>query len=140
MWPGGAAKVLPPGGRPGIKKSRCLPTATPFLRRNAGEDGLHGAFQAYENLRPFLWSHANNMPCIGIDRLLIAAVSIGQQFHGTGSVRLFRLYPRRDAAAYDCHAAAECGDNLRGGIEHGFAGVGMPRGRPKDDDVGGTSR
>jgi len=78
VWPGGAAKVFPPGSGPGIEKSRCLPTATAFLRWNVGEDGLYGTFQAYENLRAFLWSHADDMPCIGIDRLSIAASRIRQ--------------------------------------------------------------
>jgi hypothetical protein len=50
-----------------------------------GEDGLHGAFKAYENLRPFLWSQADDMPRIVIDRISVAASRIGQQFHGTDS-------------------------------------------------------
>jgi len=57
-----------------------------------GEDGLYRTFQAYENLRAFLWSHADDMPCIGIDRLSVAASRIGQQFHVTGSKDLFRSY------------------------------------------------
>ena len=39
----------------------------------------------------------------------------------------------------DDAAAAERGGNLRGRIEHGFAGVGMPRGRPDDDEIGETA-
>lgn len=100
VWPGGAAKVFPPRSGPGIEKSRRLLTATTLLRWNMGKDSLHGAFQAHENLRPLLWSHADDMPCIGIDRLSVAASRIGQQFHETGSKLLSQSYPRRDGACY----------------------------------------
>jgi hypothetical protein len=45
----------------------------------------------------------------------------------------------RENGAGDQAAAAERGGKLRGGIKHGFAGVGMRRGRPKDGEVGETS-
>lgn len=63
MWPGGAAKVFPPGSRPRIKKARYLATA--ILGQKVGEDRLHGSVQTDENLRTLLGSHADHMPRIG---------------------------------------------------------------------------
>lgn len=85
MWPGGVAKVFPPGSRPGVDQARCLPTATAFLRWQVGEEGLHGSFQAYENCCPLFRSHINHMPRIESDRIVFAAARIGQRVHAAGS-------------------------------------------------------
>jgi len=64
-----------------------------------GEDRFHGSFQPYENLRTFLWRHADNMPGIGLDRFSIAAARIGQQVHGAGSKVTLQWYLRRATPA-----------------------------------------
>jgi len=77
MWPSGAAQVFPPGRGAGIDTSRGRPAEKAFRGGKVGQDGLHGAFQADENRGPFLRGHADDMPCVGSDRIGIAASRIG---------------------------------------------------------------
>ena len=50
------------------------------------------------------------------------------------------LAPFSGEVAGDDAAAAERDGHLRGGIEHGFAGVGVPRDRPEYGEISESSR
>jgi hypothetical protein len=77
--PGGTPEIFPPRCWARVEEQSRIPSAKPFLDRQACQDGLHGAIQLDEYRCAFFRRHTNNVFGVGCSRVTITALRIWQR-------------------------------------------------------------